>query len=1043
MAGACNLTEKPNADTGYDPPEACNKSYRMHNDLAFVTSLSISALPEAANRDWLALGVDEWHQMTTTAADTALGRAAQAALDLPQSRRWLEAIFGNSPFLTRLALRDPEVTLQVLSRGPEHTFAELLDGLNREHTATTANPGQTVPPETKAVLMRRLRIARRHAALIIAMADLAAIWPLERVTGALSRFAEHALSEGLCHLLRAAAAAGQLRLAHPESPERDSGIIILGMGKLGASELNYSSDIDLIVFYDSELIRIDDPDKIAPLMARITRELMAIIEERTADGYVFRTDLRLRPDPGSTPPAVSLDAAAVYYASLGQNWERAAMIKARPVAGDLEAGKRFMHMIGPFIWRKHLDFAAIQDILSIKRQIDARHGGSREAIAGYNIKLGHGGIREIEFFAQTQQLIWGGRIPALRCNGTIEALEALVACGRIDARVAGELAECYDFLRQVEHRLQMIDDRQTHSLPTQRQALEHFAGFMGFASLDLFETHLRQVLTTVQRHFRLLSPTAPQLSAGGNLVFTGKDDDPETLDTLASLGFENPAQVAEIIRGWHHGRIRATRSQRARELLTELVPEILRLLGATAHPNYALARFDEFLSRLPAGVQLFSLFRAHPELLELVSEIMGDAPGLAVRLSRKPLLLDAVLTGDFFTPLPTEPDAARGVLTADLERVLALARDYQDVLDLTRRWTGDHKFRLGVQHLQARIDATLAGVHFTALAETVIAALLPRVVAELAKTHGVVPGGAFSVLALGKTGSREMTAASDLDLVFVYDVDAAVEQSDGPKPLAVSSYYARLSQRLINALTATTSEGGLYEVDMRLRPSGAAGPIASSLDSFARYHAEQAWTWEFMALSRARVVAGDAALGQTVSALVERILTRPRDPDRLLADVADMRHRIIQQHPHPSAWDWKQRRGGLIDIEFISQYLLLRHAPEHPGLLAVGTAEILRGLADAGLLDHSTAATLIEALALWRQIHSVLRVALDATSAGKEVEEPVERLMARATGIADPQARLDRINRTADDVFEIYDALVERPAAALPLPTEPRGSAPP
>ncbi len=993
----------------------------MHNALAFVTSFELAALPGAGSFDTLARGIDEWRLLADRATDPIFRDAIIRALEVPQSKRWLEAIFGNSPFLTRLALRDPEVVLQVLGRGPDDTFAELLSGLNREYQVHSPNTHQ----ETKSALMTRLRIARRHAALIIAMADLAGLWPLEKVTGALSRVAEKALSAGLSHLLKTCAAAGQLRPAHPEDPERDCGIIILGMGKLGASELNYSSDIDLIVFYDREQIQATDPDAIGTLMARMTRELTGIIEERTAEGYVFRTDLRLRPDPGSTPLAVSLEAAEVYYASQGQNWERAAMIKARPVAGDIAAGERFLKMIGPFIWRKHLDFAAIQDILSIKRQIDARHGGSIETIAGHNVKLGHGGIREIEFFAQTQQLIWGGRLPALRGNGTVDTLDALVVAGRIDASVAAELIDCYNFLRQVEHRLQMVEDRQTHSLPTQLQALEHFAAFMGFCSLATFENRLRTVLTTVQRHFLFLSPTAPQLSAGGNLVFTGKEDDPETLETLKTLGFSEPTKAAGIVRGWHHGRIRATRSQRARELLTELVPNILKLLGKTAHPDYALSRFDEFLSVLPTGIQLFSLFRARRDLLELVAEIMGDAPGLAVRLSRKPLLLDAVLTRDFFRPLPADPVVVGAILKAELERILEEAQDFQDVLDLTRRWTGDQKFQIGVQHLQGRIDATLAGIHFTAVAETVMTLLLPRVTAELVRSHGSIPGGSFVVMALGKMGSREMTAASDLDLIFIYDVAEPLDTSDGPKPLASSSYYARLGQRLINALTATTGEGGLYEVDMRLRPSGAAGPIASSLEAFSRYHAEHAWTWEYMALTRGRVISGDHSLHTRVEALVAQILTQARDPDRLLVDVADMRHRIIQQHQHPAPWDWKHRRGGLIDIEFIAQYMLLRHAPSSPDLLAVGTADIIEGLASAGVLDQRTSEQLIAALALWRQIHGVLRIALDSAP---DKSEPVERLMARATGITDPGVRAERITESAEQVLSAYERLVEQPA---------------
>ena len=1000
----------------------------MHNALAFVKAQSLSALPAAANGDRLLLGLDEWRQMADSASDPAFGDAARTALDEPLSRRWLEAIFGNSPFLTRLALRDPEITLRVLSRGPDSTFAELLAGLNREDAGIIGNSDQSEGFETRSALMTRLRTTRRHAALIIAMADLAGLWPLEQVTSALSRFAEQCLSAALRHILRGYAAASRLRLKHPDDPERDSGIIILGLGKLGASELNYSSDIDLIIFYDAELIQTDDPDTIGPLMTRLARDLTTIIQERTAEGYVFRTDLRLRPDPASTPPAVSLAAAEVYYASIGQNWERAAMIKARPVAGDLAAGQRFLAALSPFIWRKHLDFVAIQDILSIKRQINTRHGGSLETIAGHNVKLGHGGIREIEFFAQTQQLIWGGRFPSLRANATIETLNALVSTDRIAPKVAEELADCYNFLRQVEHRLQMVEDRQTHSLPTTREGLEEFAAFMGFASLPLFEARLRAVLATVQKHFLFLSPAAVPLSAGGNLVFTGKEDDPETLDTLARLGFANPSNVIATVRGWHHGRIRATRSQRARELLTELVPVVLTLLGRTAHPDDALIRFDEFLSRLPAGVQLFALFQANRELLGLVAEIMGDAPGLAARLSRKPLLLDAVLTGDFFTPFPAAPELAENLLMDDLRAVLSGANSYEDVLDLTRRWTGDHKFQIGVQHLQGRIDAPLAGVHFAALADTVIRTLLPRVEAEFAKTSGSIAGGRFAVLALGKLGSREMTAHSDLDLVFIYEAPDSVEQSDGPKPLSVTGYYARLSQRLINALTTATAEGGLYTVDMRLRPSGSAGPIASSLKSFVRYHAESAWTWEFMALTRARVIAGDAELGTDIQHAVSKILTLPRDPNRLLIDVAEMRARIVQQHPKPSPWNCKHRRGGLIDIEFITQYLLLRYAPHHPELLVSDTAAILNRLDELGLLDHDAAIVLLDALYLWRQIQGLMRVALESFADAKDPPDPFDRLMARATGIADPDKQVHHLTEVAARVTEIYQRIIDQPA---------------
>ena len=594
---------------------------------------------------------------------------------------------------------------------------------------------------------------------------------------------------------------------------------------------------------------------------------MRILDERTGDGYVFRTDLRLRPDPRSTPLAISVPAALTYYETVGQNWERAALIKARPVAGDLIAARHFLAELQPFVWRKNLDFAAIEDIHSIKRQIQAHKGGGRIAVEGHDIKTGRGGIREIEFFAQTQQLIWGGRMRALRVGPTCAALRALAATGRIDAAACDALIDHYRFLRRVEHRLQMVEDAQTHRLPSDRAGIARLAVFLGYKDPDGFVAELRARLGAVEKHYAELFEEAPSLAGPGNLVFTGTEDDPETLATLARLGFAEPAQVAAMVRGWHHGRIRATRSQRAREILTEFVPELLRVFGGTAHPDTAILRFDRFLSQLPAGVQLFSLFHANPGLFSLVADIMAEAPLLAESLAHRPALLDAVLTAEFSARLP-----GRDGLADDLAALLSGARGFEDMLDLLRRWTNERRFQVGVQLLRRTIDGNEAGAALADIADAGLAALLPAVAADFARAHGEVPGGAFAIVAMGRLGSREMTLASDLDLILIYDAPDDVRRAPtGPRPLAVSAYYARLSQRLISAMTAPTAEGRLYEVDMRLRPSGESGPIASSLAAFAQYQREAAWTWEHMALTRARPIAGDPALART---------SRRRGPDR-------------------------------------------------------------------------------------------------------------------------------------------------------------------
>ncbi|MEK7819610.1 MAG: bifunctional [glutamine synthetase] adenylyltransferase/[glutamine synthetase]-adenylyl-L-tyrosine phosphorylase, partial [Pseudomonadota bacterium] len=605
----------------------------------------------------------------------------------------------------------------------------------------------------------------------------------------------------------------------------------------------------------------------------------------TADGYVFRTDLRLRPDPGATPLALSTLAAETYYESLGQNWERAAMIKARAVAGDAEAGAAFLARLRPFVWRKHLDFAAIQDIHSIKRQINARRGGATIAVAGHNIKLGRGGIREIEFFVQTQQLIRGGREPRLRTSATLEGLEQLAALGLIETEAAAELKAAYEFLRRVEHRLQMTADEQTQTLPEGEDGLRALALFLGFADAAAFAAELVGHLRAVETRYARLFEDQPTLAAGdgvaGNLVFTGVEADPETLKTLAGLGFRHTEMVHAAVRGWHHGRYRAMRSTRAREMLTELMPALLGALARTPDPDAAFLRFDAFLARLPSGIQIFSLLQSNPHLLALLAEIMGGAPRLAEHLSQRPAVIDAMVAPGF---LDTPPDAAE--LAAELERHLAPIRHIEEALDVSRRWAHDRQFQIGAQLLRGLIAPAPAAAVLSDIAQVAINALFPRIEADFALQHGRFGGETLAVVAMGKLGGREMTPSSDLDLIFIYEVPAGMDASDGAKPLPPSQYFARLSQRLINSLTALTAEGRLYEVDMRLRPSGNKGPLAVALDGFVRYQEEEAWTWEHMALARARAVAGPAGLRDRVTQAIRRVLARPRDPARLFKDAA-------------------------------------------------------------------------------------------------------------------------------------------------------------
>ncbi|MBM3555270.1 MAG: bifunctional [glutamine synthetase] adenylyltransferase/[glutamine synthetase]-adenylyl-L-tyrosine phosphorylase [Alphaproteobacteria bacterium] len=972
----------------------------------FVVLEGLGALPRPFAPDRVALGLEHWLSPEDPALKTAAASFAQA----PKGKALLEAIFGNSPFLSEAVLAEPGLVLDFARRGPDAIWPEIP-------ALAASQPFDADPLE----VMRALRLAKRRGALLIALADIAELWRLEKITAALTHLADIALQVAVERLLRDGADQERIALPDRTKPALDSGLAIVAMGKLGAGELNYSSDIDIILFYDPEVPAVALAPNPEEFFVRLARNLVRFLQERTADGYVFRVDLRLRPDPGSTPLAISMAAAEVYYESLGQNWERAAFIKARAAAGDIMSGQGFLDRLQPFIWRKNLDFAAIENIHSIKRQIHRHKGHGKVAVAGHNIKVGRGGIREIEFFAQTQQLIAGGRDRRLRPPTTVGALEALVETGRLDASVAEELTESYRFLRRVEHRLQMIEDEQTQTLPEDEVGLRHLALFAGYPDTAAFDRDMRRHLERVEAHYARLFEQAPTLGAEGqgSLVFTGVEDDPETLETIKRIGFGQPHSVAETIRGWHHGRCRAMRSERARELLTRVTPNLLAALGETADPDGAFGRFDAFLQNLPAGVQLFSLFNANPGILGLVARICGEAPRLSEHLARNASLLDAVLAADFFEPLPDATGFRRLV-----EMTLDHGRDEGDKLDLLRHLVADARFRIGLHVLTGRADGRVAGAAQACLAEAILAALFALVEKGYAAIHGRVAGGGMAVVGMGKLGGREMTAASDLDLIFVFDhaKDAA---SDGGRPLAGAHYFARLSQRVIGQLTAAEAEGRLYEVDMRLRPSGNAGPIAVPLEGFITYQADSAWTWEHMALTRARLVAGPPDLVAKVEAAIRDVLTRKRDPDKLQADVVDMRRRIAKQHPEDDPWDIKHAAGGLLDIEFIAQYLQLRWATTTPGVLDPNTPAALGRLAGAGHLAAVDRDLLLEAHQLYSDLMGLLRLAVEGKFHPGTAPQALRATLARVAGQADFAALDAHLREVQVRVREAYGRLVE------------------
>lgn len=945
-----------------------------------IADLDFDILPHPADLRQVDLHLEQFMRV--------LPQDRQAIITEPVARRLISAIFGNSPFLSHCVLAQTDTFIELLTQDIDSVFNNVVNSL---HPTTLDNLDEIS-------LMRVLRQTRQRVALIVAVADITGLWSLENVTNALSQFAETCLHAAISHLLRRLHDIGEISLPFPNRPEQDCGLIVLGLGKLGAKELNYSSDIDLILLFERDKVHYKGAKTAQECFVRLARSLVKILQDATADGYVFRTDLRLRPDPASTPLVISTLAAETYYEGLGQNWERAAMIKARVVAGDQQAGEKFLKNLRPFIWRKHLDFAAIQDIHSIKRQIYAVKGHRQIAVSGHNIKLGRGGIREIEFFAQTQQLIWGGRIIDLRKQATCDAILALASLGKCAPETAKELIAAYRYLRQIEHRLQMIEDQQTQTLPEYGTALDRLAIFSGHRNTAEFESTLRHHLGRVEDHYAELFEEAPTLGAAeaaGSLVFTGTEDDPDTVQTLERMGFPNGSRVSSQIRAWHHGRYRATRSARSRELLTELMPRLLAILGQTADPETAFRRFDDFLSALPAGVQYFALLQSNPSLLYLIAEVMGMTPLLAEQLARRPALLDGVLAAGVY-----DANANQNILRSDLDRQLSLATDFQDALDVLRRWTKDQQFQIGIRILRGTLDAEASGPLLSDVADCALMALFSRVQEEFELQHGKLPGRGLILLALGKLGSREMTITSDLDLVFIYDIPPDLPDwdtllSNGPKPLAPIQYYARFAQRLINAVTAQTGEGRLFEVDMRLRPSGNSGPIASGLVPFEKYQLTEAWTWEHMALTRARVVTGDDELTQDTVAMLNTIIGQKRDEEKLRTDILDMRRRMEAQHPSNDMWDIKNARGGQVDIDFISQYLILKYAKDFPDIVVGDPVLALSRAKLFGLLDPTTADRLVETARLWHRLQQLIRLIVGSKLEEEKLSETAKKHLAQ------------------------------------------------
>ncbi len=872
-----------------------------------------------------------------------------------------------SPFLAGLIDRQPELTA-LLEQG--QFDAALLRALSLQGPDTAAS----------------LRKQRQGVALITAVADLSGIWDLTKVTRVLSDFADSALNIAI---------ETAIRERYDTAP---IGFAIIALGKHGGRELNYSSDIDPIFIYDPNILPRKDNEDPQEAAVRIGRRVIDLLGTRDENGYVFRVDMRLRPTPEVSPIALPVNGAISYYESSALAWEQAAFIRSRAAAGDKVLGQYFLDSIKSFIWRKNLDFGQLANIQRMSAQIRDHYAKGQVFGPGYDLKRGRGGIRECEFFGQAHQLIHGGRKPVLRVADTRGALALLAEEGAINGADADGLIAAYETLRQWEHRLQMVDDRQTHSLPETQNVLDQVARLGGLADGSALLAALLPVVEQVAAIYDSLAQQGagdtPKL-AEGNLPLE---------DQLSDMGFADASDPTRRIERWRSGRIRAIRTPSAVTAFEEVLPAIMQALAMAPDPPRALARFDNVIERLPSAVNFFHLLAARPALLQLLADIFSYAPVLADALAVKVDLLDRLIDATALE-LPGDTDALQGVLG---EKCANLPYELQ--LDAVRDFVGEQRFALGVQLIEGQQDPLAIARSYAHLAEAALAVLSQATITEFEAVHGQVPGGEILILALGRLGGGALTHASDLDLVYLFTGSFDVE-SNGTRPLGASQYFNRLGQRITAAMSVATASGALYEVDTRLRPSGNQGPLAVSLDSFARYQRAEAWSWEHMALCRARPVYGSIAGRDALQRILDQALTAPRDGAKLRIDAISMRRDMARHKPPRGALDVKLLPGGLVDLEFTLHYLQLTTGKGlYPGLEAAIQALITQGILPVDVLD---------AYHLLGRLLVILRlVCPDCVEPSKAAEQ----LISRSLGQESWQATLHAIERALGVIQAAWDA---------------------
>ncbi len=956
--------------------------------------------PCTGNPGRVELGLLNWKDAVQRLGPGKDREFAEAFPSTPAGHAMLSTVFGASPFLGRCIVRDPGYLRTLWDSGPDRCVDDALARLR----ALPLDAGRS--PAARA-----LRVARRQVALAVALADISQNWDLGAVTGALTRFAETACTVAFRQLLAELGRAGALELSDRADPERDSGVIALGLGKLGGRELNFSSDIDLILLYDPEIVPTDRRWEISSNLMKLARSFIALLAEPTEDGCVFPVDLRLRPDPVSMPLVVSTESALRYYEQRGQTWERAALIKARPVAGDFGAANAFLARLRPFIWRSDLDFATVQDLHDIKKRIDAQHRGGHIGMPGQNLKLGRGGIREIEFFAQAHQLVWGGEDRSLRTPATCDALRALAESGRIPVRTSEALTKAYAYLRGAEHRIQMVADKQTHSLPADPAELETLALFLGHSSdaafANVLEGHLRQV----EQHYESFFELPREMTDASASTALSHRSRSESVSRLERMGFHDPDSAFEIIEKWRTGRCLAARDSRALELLQALTPSLVIAMCGTQDPDLAIERFDRMIDRIPDGYRAFTLFQANLHVMETVAEIMVSAPKIGAMLTARPSLLGVLLD-----PTIDSSPPSRTAMEASVTKRVLDAATYGDAVDQLREWVEASRFRVGVQVLFRSLDPLDAPPLLSDIADCAVCVLIGRAEAELAAKYGHLEGAGTAIVATGNFGSRALNLDSGLEIAF-HHIAPESTGSGSSGGISAAKYFRDLETLILSGLRGRPGQRQIY----------ACMTTGHLIEGPSLQDALPATGSGSAGVGRARLVACTGATTKRVKEAIVRALSLHRDSEGIQTRIAAMRDETRAEAARSRAWSVGLRPGGLVDIEALTGFLWSRETP-HGETLGVRTSgEALAALERKSAVTPEDAACLIDGWELCTRILTLQHLS-DTDRGSRHIPRRLRPLFQAAAGTESFEGVEPRIEAAAAAVRAVCNRLLPVPS---------------